>query len=230
MPAGYMRMAYQAKKRSYIPPSKKAWRWKKKRLIKKAIKKWNVPKIKQTHFHIRRITTGIETNFSVNTSGGEGEFLRAATFKLSDLQAYGELYNIYDQYMITKVVLDFQWTITATSGSGPNASYAPQLNYIRDYTDGDTPTSGLFRESSRVHRKRLTANNPFRIALTPAVQSTMYQSAVTSGYAPKWNQRLSMEDFAIPHYGLKYQIICPTTDVGFIQVTAKYYVSCYQTQ
>lgn len=229
MPAGTMRL-WNKWPSTKIAPSRKAKRWNRKKKIGKAIKLYNVPKNKQVHYHIRRITTGIESNFSVNTSGGEGEFLRGASFKLSDLQAYSELYNIYDQYKITKVVLDFQWTITATEGSGPNASYAPQLNYIRDYTDADTPTSGLFRESSRVKRQRLTANNPFRVALTPAIASSAYQTAVTSGYLPKWKARISMEDFAVPHYGLKYQIICPQTNVGFIQVTAKYYVSCYQTQ
>ena len=229
MPAGMMRQ-WNKWPSTKIAPSRGAKKRFRKRKIGKAIKLYNVPKNKQVHYHIRRITTGIESNFSINTSGGEGEFLRGASFKLSDLQAYSELYNIYDQYKITKVVLDFQWTITATEGSGPNASYAPQLNYIRDYTDADTPTSGLFRESSRVKRQRLTANNPFRVALTPAIASSAYQTAVTSGYLPKWKARISMEDFAVPHYGLKYQIICPQTNVGFIQVTAKYYVSCYQTQ
>lgn len=202
---------------------RRAWR-------RRAMKQYSVPKKKQTHFHVRRIATGTETNFSINTSGGEGEFLRAASFKLSDLEQYGELTSLYNQYMITKVVLDFQWTITAVSGDGPNASYAPQLNYIRNYTDADPPSSSLFRQSGRVIRKRLTANNPFRISLTPACSQNIYQSAVSTGYSPMWKNRINMSDWAVPHYGLKYQIICPTTDIGFIQVTAKYYVSCYQTR
>ena len=200
---------------------KRAWR-------RRALRQYAVPKTKQVHYHVRRIATGTETNFSIDTSGGLGEYLRGASFKLSDLQQYGELTALYDRYMITKVVLDFQWTITATSGSGPNASYAPQLNLIKDYTDASTPSSGDFREQS-VIRKRLTANNPFRISLTPAVSQAIYQSAVSTGYGPKWKTQIAMSDWAVPHYGVKYQIICPQTNVGFIQVTAKYYVSCYDS-
>ena len=200
---------------------KRAWR-------RRAMRQYAVPKTKQVHYHVRRITTGTETNFSVDTSSGLGEFLRGISFKLSDLQQYGELTSLYDRYMITKVVLDFQWTITATSGSGPNASYAPQLNYYKDYTDASTPISSDFRETAPI-RKRLTANNPFRIVVTPAISQAVYQSAVSTGYGPKWKTQLNMSDWAVPHFGLKYQIICPQTNIGFIQVTAKYYVSCYDT-
>lgn len=207
-----------------------AW---KNRSVRKAVKMYSKPKNKQTHFHIRRINTTIESGFSVDTSGGIGAYHRAISFKLSDLENYTELSSLYDQYMITKVVLDFQWTLTGVSdagGIGPNASYSPQLNFIRDYTDSTVAVAADFRESSRVIRKRLTANNPFRLALTPAVQSEVYESALATAYSPKWHQRVSMADFNVPHYGVKFQILCPALDVGFVQCTAKYYVSCYQTK
>lgn len=210
----------------------------KSRYVRRALKMYSVPKNKQTHFHVRRINTGVETNFSVNTTIAPhlGEYLRAISFKLSDLENYGELTQLYDQYMITKVVLDFQWTLVATGGptfpdrDGPNASYSPQLNLIRDYTDSGAAISQDFRESGRVIRKRITANNPFRITLTPAVSANLYDSAVSTGYGPKWNTRINMTDANVPHYGVKFQILCPATDIGFIQCTAKYYVSCYQTK
>ena len=113
MPAGMLRHWSQWPS-TKIAPTRRAKKRFRKRKISKAIKLYNVPKNKQVHYHIRRITTGTESNFSINTSGGEGEFLRAASFNLSQLQSYGELYNIYDQYKITKVVLDFQWTIKPT--------------------------------------------------------------------------------------------------------------------
>ena len=190
-----------------------------------------VPKTKQTHYHVRRISALREGDFSVDTLSGLGAYYRALSFHLDDLEGYNELKNLYDQYTITKVVLDFNWTLTATSGSGPNASYAPQINVIRDYDDANTPVASNFRESGRVIRKRLTANNNFRIALRPAVASAMYKiGGVTFGYGPKWNQRIDMANTAVPHFGVKLQVLCPATNVGFVQVTAKYYVSCYQTR
>lgn len=161
--------------------------------VSRALRMYRIPKNKQPHFHVRRINIGTETNFSVNTAvAPTGEYLRSLSFKLNDLENYGELTSLYDQYMITKVVLDFQWTLTAipssavtTNTTGPNAAYSPQLNLIRDYTDSGPAISQDFRESGRVIRRRITANNPFRITLTPAVASKMYDSAVSTGYDPK---------------------------------------------
>ena len=113
---------------------------------------------------------------------------------------------------------------------GPNASYAPQLNLVKDYDDDTTPDDAYMRSSGRVIRRRLTANRPFRIAITPAVLGQVYKSAVATGYAPKWNTKIDMADPSTPHYGCKFQLVLPATDIGFIQVTAKYYVSCYQTR
>jgi len=190
-----------------------------------------VPKSKQTHFHIRRITALREGDFSVDTSSALGAYYRGLSFYLHDLQNYTELTALYDQYCITKVVLDFQWTIVDTgTTNGPNASYSPQLNLYRDYDDANTPTGPDFRESSRIIRKRLTANNPFRIAITPAISSPVYKTGVTFGYGPKWKQKIDMANPDVPHYGAKMQIVCPQVNVGFVQVTAKYYVSCFQTR
>lgn len=190
------------------------------------------PKNKQTHFHVRRISALREGDFSINTATGTGEYFRGLSFGLSDLEGYTELTALYDRYRITKVVLDFQWTLTNTVAGavGPNASYAPQINLFRDYDDDITPTAIMFRESGRVIRKRLTANNNFRIAITPAVSVPRYKTGATWGYGPQWKQNIDMANPHVPHYGAKLQLICPQIDVGFVQVTAKYYVSCYQTR
>ena len=205
-------------------------RWRRRRAIGKAIRKYNMPKSKQVHFHVRRINTIKESDFSVDTSTGLGAYYRGLGFRLSDLQDYTELSHLYDRYVITKVVLDFQWTLVATSGQGPNASYAPQLNLVKDYDDEATPNDAYFRSSGRNIRKRLTANNPFRIAITPAVSNTMYSSLGFNGYGPKWKTQIDMNDVDVPHFGAKVQILCPATNVGFVQCTAKYYVSSYQTR
>lgn len=205
---------------------KRTWKPRKARISRSL----TVAKNRQTHFHVRRITALREGDFSVDTSSALGAYYRGLSFYLHDLQGYSELTALYDQYMITKVVLDFQWTIVATTGDGPNASYSPQLNLYRDYDDANTPTGPDFRESSRVIRRRLTANNPFRIAITPAISSPVYKTGVTFGYGPKWKQKIDMANPDVPHYGAKMQIIVPSANVGFVQVTAKYYVSCFQTR
>lgn len=205
-------------------------KWRRRRNIKRAIRRYNVPKNKQTHFHVRRITALKEGDWSVDTSTGVGAYYRGLAFRLSDLQDYTELAALYDQYMITKVVLDFQWTLVAVGTSGLNPSYAPQLNLVKDYDDDSTPDAAYIRSSGRNIRKRLTANNPFRIAITPAINMSAYQSLTTNGYIPKWKQRIDMSDIDVPHYGAKVQILCPATNNGFVQITARYYVSAFQTR
>lgn len=218
-------MATKFQKRVAARKIQRKWRAK-----KRAMQLYKVPKNKQVHFHVRRINTIKEGDWNIDTSSGLGVFYRGLSFRISDLQDYTELTHLYDQYTITKVILDFQWTLTATSGTGPNASYSPQLNLVRDYDDDSTPDSNYMRSSGRVLRHRLTANNPFRIAITPAVANAVYQSVASSGYGPKWKQRIDCVDVDVPHYGAKLQILCPNTNVGYVQITAKYYVSCYQTR
>lgn len=205
-------------------------KWRRRRNVRRAIRRYNVPKNKQTHFHVRRITALKEGDWNVDTDSGTGAYYRALAFRLSDLQDYTELAALYDQYMITKIVLDFNWTLVPVGTSGLNPSYSPQMNLVKDYDDDTTPDGAYFRSSGRNIRKRLTANNPFRIAITPAVNIQAYQSLTSSGYIPKWKQRIDMSDIDVPHYGAKIQILCPATSNGYIQITARYYVSCFQTR
>jgi len=212
--------------------NRRRWKPRNGRTTRRALAIYKTPKSHQVHFHVRRINTIKETDFSVDTATALGQYYRGLSFRLSDLQDYTELSHLYDQYVITKIVLDFQWTLTSVAGmaNGPNASYSPQLNLVKDYDDDSTPNDAYFRSSGRNIRKRLTANNPFRIAITPAVSNTVYSSLGFNGYGPKWKQKIDMNDIDVPHYGAKVQILCPQTNVGFIQCTAKYYVSCYQTR
>lgn len=209
------------------------------KLVKKAVKQYTVPKNKQTHYHVRRITasgaplgSSSEADFSIDCNNGDSAIYRGLQFTLGDLEGYTELTQLYDQYMITKVVVEFLWTITGSDAGvvGPNPSMSPYVNCIRDYDDANTPTSTNFRESGRVKRLRLVANKRHILALTPAVLGMRYQSATSTAYGPQWKQRIDMADAATPHYGLKIQLIkCPLR-LGYVQVTARYYVSCYQTR
>lgn len=207
--------------------------FKKKRFVRKAVKQYSVPKNKQTHYHVRRIGTITEADFSQDVNDNLTLYYQAHTFQLDDLEGVADLTRLYDRYMITKVVLEWIWTITTPSGagaSGPNASLTPYINVIRDYDDNTLPTQTTMRESGRVIRKRLLPNRPTRIAITPAVLSPMYQTGLVNGYGPRWKQSIDMLNASVPHYGLKVQIVKPPIALGYIQCTGKYYVSCYQTR
>ncbi len=217
----------------------RAFRGRKRKIVRKAIKQYQVPKNKQTHFHVRRISATVQTpgasseaDFSIDCNNADSQIYRGLQFTLADLENYTELTSLYDQYMITKVVLEFLWTLTGTDAGvvGPNPSMAPYVNCIRDYDDSVTPTQPVFRESGRVKRLRLTANKRHIIALTPAVLGMRYKSVTGTAYGPQWKQRIDMADPTTPHYGLKIQLNKVPLRLGYVQVTAKYYVNCYQTR
>lgn len=211
----------------------------KRKYVKRAVKQYSVPKNKQTHYHVRRITASgapigasSEADFSIDCNNGDSAIYRGLQFTLADLEGYTELTTLYDQFCITKVVMEFLWTITGSDAGvvGPNPSMSPYVNCIRDYDDSNTPTSTVFRESGRVKRLRLTANRRHILTLTPAVLGMKYQGPATTSYGPQWKQRIDMADSLTPHFGLKIQLIkCPLR-LGYVQVTAKYYVSCFQTR
>lgn len=86
MPAGKMFNATKRNAATVIATALKKNVYKKRAWKRRAMRQYAVSKKKQVHYHVRRITTGIESNFSVDTSGGEGEFMRGIAFKLSDLE------------------------------------------------------------------------------------------------------------------------------------------------
>lgn len=239
MPAGRIYNATQRSAGRVIARSMGKYYKSKKRNVKRALRQYKVPKNKQVHYHVRRITasgapigSSSEADFSMDLNNPDSAIYRGLQFTLGDLEGYTELTTLYDQFMITKVVVEFLWTITGSDAGvvGPNPSMSPYINCIRDYDDSVTPTSTTFRESGRVKRLRLNANSRSIIALTPAVLGMKYQSALSNSYGPQWKQRIDMANPTTPHYGLKLQLIkCPLR-LGYVQVTAKYYVSCYQTR
>lgn len=237
MPAGKM---FNATKRiQHRAASTIQRKFRKNRIVRRAIRQYKVPKNKQCHYHVRRITaTGApigassEADFSIDCNNADSAIYRGLQFTLADLEGYTELTTLYDQFMITKVVIEMLWTITGSDAGvvGPNPSMSPYVNCIRDYDDSSTPTATSFRESGRIKRMRLTANRRHIITLTPAVLGVKYKSITGSAYGPMWKQRIDMADPTTPHFGLKLQLIKVPLRLGYVQVTAKYYVSCYQTR
>lgn len=195
-------------------------------------KLYSVPKNKQVHYHVRRINTLSESDFSIDCNNASSNIYRGLAFRLSDLQDYTELTQLYDRYTITKVVLEWIWTLTGTDAGvvGPNASMAPYVNLVRDYDDDDTPTSDYFRSSGRNIRRRLVANRTCKIALSPAVSRATYNTVASTGYGPAWKVPIDCANDSVPHFGLKVQLIKVPLRLGYVQCTAKYYVSCYQTR
>lgn len=157
-------------------------------------------------------------------------------FKLNDLINATEFTQLFDQYMILKVVVKIQM-ITNPDGfsytnsvTGPTQNnFFPKIWYIRDYDGGASETLSTIKERTGVSYIIPKPNKVYSIVLKPLPLVQTYLTALSTGYAPK---RLWIDIAAptVPHYGLKTVIDClgmdPADTIGFqYRLETKYYVA-----
>lgn len=200
------------------------------------------PLARQTHtFSERAKTSVINLNNSTLTpvAVGVGSALTstiARTFQISDLGQFAYYAELFEYYMIHKVVVTFRYkcggVVSSTSAAGqPFNEINPLLIFKVDHNDKVAQTLDVMKASSRTKEKQLTNDKPvFSIVLKPAVQAMNYESATATAYVPKWNVWLNCSDPTVPHYALKVQCQTPTQhpdfDFGSILIETKYYFSC----
>lgn len=161
-------------------------------------------------------------------AGTPNQSFSAHKFAFSALQNVSEFNNLYDSYRIRGVLLELNWTPFDGAAFVPTAETSPVLQYFRDYDDDSTPVEGDFRSRADTKTIRLHANRVHKIYLKPAILTTLYQTALSSGYAPKWGQRIDMAQDDVPHYGLKMWVKSISgVNMGKVSIRCKYYVECF---
>lgn len=162
------------------------------------------------------------------TLGYQGAF----TFKLDDLPNYTEFTNLYDQYQICAIRMEFVPKYTAVNQmnvTNTGTFLLGSLHTVVDYDDSTAPTSAseLFQYGN-YKRTRLTSKHVRY--LKPAWLAQTYETALTTGYSPQWKRWLSTNDANIPHYCVKIygdQLLTDgsTLDLSFdFDVYVKYYI------
>lgn len=123
-------------------------------------------------------------------------------FTLSTVPAFSEFTNLFDQYRICAVKLQFFPRVTDVTASG-TTNQVP-FHYAVDYTDVTPPTS-LTDVLQYNNSKTRQALKPFTIYLKPRVAQTIWQGVTAAGYAPgKPSMWLDSKSYGIQHYGLKW--------------------------
>lgn len=178
---------------------------------------------------VHSLNTGTLTN---GTTGSHFSSTLAWTFQISDVQQWDHYKDLFEYYMIKKVVVDFRYKTAGNYGNSSSTSVFNEVNptllFKVDHNDIVGETVGDMLESCRTRKKQLTNSKPnFTITLKPAIQTELYKTAISSAYAPKWNTWLSTADETVPHYGLKVQITCPNIssgiDFGSIEISKRIY-------
>lgn len=162
-------------------------------------------------------------------SNGAAVAPNADNFQLLSLPNVTEFSNLFDQYQISGVLTTVRYTCnTATASSKLGL---PTLYWCYDNDDGTAITS-MAELTQRKHSSKLLSS-PAKIFCRPSTVSEIYRSALTTGYAPDWKKWIDMTTTDIPHYGIKFFLLLPTSTLtadtdhdypGKIIVEHKYYM------
>lgn len=132
----------------------------------------------------------------------------AVTFTLSDVQSYGELQSLFDNYTITRVL--YRWVVTRSTdwaSTTTNRGWSTRIAWAHDFNDS-TPISqaNLFQRAGLrevyLNTDRLQTK---WFSLKPAILAQMYEGTTLTAYSPKWRQYIDTADLA-PFYGIKYAV------------------------
>lgn len=167
----------------------------------------SIKNTQKSYFYKYKISKG-----TVGIGNGQPQNYNAISFNLRDINNYSELTSLYDEYCISKVVVEFiprgailsQAINTATTGN-TNQLYGTVQPFITviDYDDATAPTTRnelLQYGTCKVSKPHTYVKRVF----TPKIAIQTYKTAVSSGYMAKGHQWLDCADDTVPHYGLKW--------------------------
>ena len=183
----------------------------KRRAVGKVYKKSGVSRGMSMHSFSRMKNTSQILTLSNNTAYANGSF----TFALNDLTNYTEFTNLFDQYKITKVQIEFKmhtnpYILYSTQPVGGAQAAAPitfpTIYLVNDHDDATALTLAEFKERQSVRRFVLAPNKIIKWSVKPAILNQLYRTAVSTAYAPKYGQFIDCAQADVPHYGVKWGI------------------------
>lgn len=162
----------------------------------------------------------------------------AFQFQLTDLPAYSDFQNLFDQYRIDQVDIEVSQVQNAASAGNP-ASQMMTIMYAPDFDDANVPTlASNLTERQRMKQWTFRGDGkPLRISVQPRVAVPLYRAGITSPYSVASQQTfIDMADSDVPHYGLKFWIqdafssTSVYTGETHLRFKMKYHISCKDPQ
>lgn len=157
--------------------------------------------------------------------------LGAMQFTLSNVAQYTDFTNLFDQYRIDRILVQFfpTWTSKDAPVNATN-SFVPTMCVAPDWDDSTVPGS-LAELNAKPEVQYHRTDKPFSVWVKPHVDTEIYRTAVTTGYGNMKNAWIDSASSDIPHYGLKYAILgngaggVGGNNIGPLQVVVKYFLS-----
>jgi len=187
------------------------------------------------HNFVERVEDTIVLNPAALNADGNLSTNYTKHFQLSDIAQANSYKELFDDYVLNKVVAEIRYDYKITSFNTGSAVYQPtnpvypMLLIKTDHNDAATgETWETMKESERSRLVQLKPGEKISHILKPAIQIEAYKTALAVGYAPKWGQQLRTIDDTVPHYGLKIQVQTSPVDLtnsnfGEINIMYKYY-------
>jgi len=150
------------------------------------------------------------------------------SFALSDLPAYQDFTQLFDQYRIDWVDYCFE-LVTPIS----NVVQIPCIYFAEDHDDTTVPSYNDMLQKEQCQLLMFNANKlQIKRRVVPNVTNTVYYNGIASGYTrmgPTW---VDSGYPSVPHYGVKYfvQNYNTTTFAStVVRVALRYQISCKET-
>lgn len=157
-------------------------------------------------------------------------------FQFNQLPDYLQYQTLFDNYVIHKVVCNFFYDteLNILSSNAPATTQVSSVNEVRpqlflktDFDDVTPDDLDTLRKSAKTRCVQISNGRKVTHVLKPSILAMMYQTALTTGYGPKWGQDIDAEHPSVPHYGLKVQVQTQgyhaPWDPGSIRVEYKMY-------
>jgi hypothetical protein len=186
----------------------------------------------KAHNFVEKFEQTITMDSSTLTSGGNLATGYGRTFALDDIAQVASYKELFDSFIIRKVVAEirFDWTYNNFADAAANRPVNPIYPILlikNDHNDVGSETYAALLESQKTRQVQMKAQQVVSHVLKPAVQVEAYKTALASSYQPKWNCELRSTDSATPHYGIKIQVKTAPGNVnvslGSLNITYKMY-------
>lgn len=198
------------------------------------LKKHRRPKKKlalRPHRFVERVEDRIPLNSSTLQADGTLLVNYKRTFQMQDIPQWGNYKNLFDDYILTKVVLEMRYNqqIATYTSTNPIVNEIKPLLLIKtDHNDASTGVSwNDLKESEKARLVQMSGGKVISHVLKPAVQVEAYKTLTTSAYCAKFNTTIRTIDDTVPHYGIKIQVQTQpgpaVYDLGNISLMYKYY-------
>jgi hypothetical protein len=183
------------------------------RKLRKYFKKYSKKKLAlKSHSFVERVEDSIALNNSTLDSSGNLSTTYAKAFKMTDIAQYLTYKDLFDDYVLHKVVAELRYDTFISDNTYTNQSNPvyPQVLIKTDHNDinvgAENWTTLKESERSRLVQLRPASARPISHVIKPAIQVKLYSTELADGYGSKWGQVIRCSDMDLPHFGIKMQV------------------------